>query len=762
MMNQAKKILKNVFGYDQFRSLQEPVIANVLKKRDTLAIMPTGSGKSLCYQVPALLFKGLTIVISPLISLMKDQVEQLREQGVPAVLLNSSLSYNDYLDNIDRLRRNEAKLLYLAPETLLKPRTLDLLSQLPVPVDCLTIDEAHCISEWGHDFRPEYRQLIDVRNRFPHAVCIALTATATPRVRNDIQQILKFEQSNQFVDSFDRPNLYLRVIPKQNPQDMIIRFIKKFKNQPGIIYCATRKQVDELTLFLKDHHIATKPYHAGLADNERQLHQEMFIRDDIQVIIATIAFGMGINKSNIRFIIHYDLPRNIESYYQEIGRAGRDGIKAYCLLMFSYSDIHKIKYFFNQKDEQEQRIANIHLNAMVGFAETGECRRKPLLTYFGEHYQHDNCGMCDNCLQKEKTLTNLTPYAQTFLSCVAQTRQIFGVQHIIDVIRGMSNQRIIKFNHTQLPVYGTGKNLSKQQWFFLCRQLIQKGLLLQELEHGSLKLTPQAYPVLKGNETVMGIFQENTSQEPTASHHRGEREGMIEYDQNLFEILRKQRKEIANQNNIPPYVVFSDKSLIDMTLKLPRSPEKFLQVNGVGKTKMEKYGNIFIPIIQRYCQEKNLPAEINPKPGTGFTAEPLAESERLREEPDRSIDIADGVMDCQVSGDGGSKGKTLKKKNELIGEAFNAGQSIKELAGIYHIKENTVIANLFEYFKEGQPLCSEYLLKASSLPPGKQENVIEQFERLGSSLLKPIFTALAGQVSYDELRIMQLFYLNLK
>ncbi|NIM11395.1 MAG: DNA helicase RecQ [Candidatus Aminicenantes bacterium] len=607
MIQEAKKILKKVFGYDEFRSLQAGIIQNVLSKKDTLVVMPTGSGKSLCYQIPALLFNGLTVVVSPLISLMKDQVGQMRELAIPTVVLNSSLSYEEYIHNVDRVRRNDAKLLYVAPETLLKPRILDMLSS--IPVDCITIDEAHCISEWGHDFRPEYRELAEVRKRFPQAVCIALTATATPRVRQDIKGSLQipFDQTGEFIDSFDRPNLYIHIVPKQDPTNQVMRFLNKFKDQSGIIYCFTRRQVDELSRVLAEQGFSVRPYHAGMSEEERRQNQELFIRDDVQIIVATIAFGMGINKSNVRFVVHYDLPKNIESYYQEIGRAGRDGLKAYCLLLLGYGDINKVKYFINQKeDENEKRVANIHLNALLRFAETDECRRVPLLDYFGEKYAREKCNMCDNCLRQDKELIDISVSAQKFLACVKKTREIFGANHIIDVLRGSKSQKVGKFNHQHLSTYGIGKDLSRKQWFLLSRQFIQKGLLVQDQEYGSLKLTPKGYEVLSGKETVRGILRAEEVREPAVSKSKRGKEISQEYDRELFEILRRQRKELADRYNLPPYVIFSDRSLIDMAARLPRTGESFLEIHGVGAAKLEKYGSIFLHLIDRYCQEQQI------------------------------------------------------------------------------------------------------------------------------------------------------------
>ena len=374
MSTKADSILKSVFGYDDFRPLQAEIIDNVLHKNDTLVIMPTGGGKSLCYQIPALIFDGLTVVVSPLISLMKDQVEQLVEVGVAATFLNSSLPPDEYAHAVARVRRGEVKLLYLAPETLLMQRTLNLLASLSI--DSLTIDEAHCISEWGHDFRPEYRQLIEVRQHFPDAVTIALTATATPRVRQDIKSSLGFSEANEFIASFDRPNLFLQVAPKTNPVVQTIAFLRERTDQSGIIYCFSRRQVDDLSETLAREGFSARPYHAGLSDRDRRENQEAFIRDNVQIIVATIAFGMGINKPNVRFVVHFDLPKNIESYYQQIGRAGRDGLPSHCLLLFSYSDTQKIKHFINEKpDAQERRIASRHLSELVRFSEADSCRR---------------------------------------------------------------------------------------------------------------------------------------------------------------------------------------------------------------------------------------------------------------------------------------------------------------------------------------------------------------------------------------------------
>jgi len=592
MANQAKHILKQVFGYDEFRPLQAEIIANVLNRRDTLVIMPTGGGKSLCYQIPGLLFPGLTIVVSPLISLMKDQVEQLIQAGAPAAFLNSSLSLEEYRRTLQAVKGGAVKLLYMAPEALLRPNMLTLLS--PLDIDCLTIDEAHCISEWGHDFRPEYRQIAEVRGRFPNAVCIALTATATPRVREDIKTTLGFRGSNEFVASFDRENLFIRIAHKTDPLAQTLEFIEEFPGQSGIIYCFSRRQVDDLSEVLALRGYSVRPYHAGMSDADRNGNQERFIKDDVQIMVATIAFGMGIDKPNVRFVVHYDLPKNMEGYYQEIGRAGRDGLPAHCLLLFSYADIQKIKHFIDQKEPNEKRIANIHLNAFLGFIETELCRRIPLLDYFGETYTPKNCGACDNCLTDEKDLTDITVSAQKFLSCVKRTGERFGAGHIIDVLRGSRAKKVITFGHDKLSTYGIGEEHSKKEWFHLSRQFIQKKLLIQDMEFGGLSLTEKAWQVMRGEEKVLGRLEERRA-DPTVQEDR-------DYDRVLFDLLKKERKRLADASSVPPYVIFPDRTLMEMAASLPQNKTPLMTIHGVGAFKLETYGPFFLDIIREYCR----------------------------------------------------------------------------------------------------------------------------------------------------------------
>ena len=715
-MPSPASILKDTFGYDAFRPHQREVIENVLAGRDTLAVMPTGGGKSLCYQIPSQLLPGLTVVVSPLIALMKDQVEQLRAVGVPALFLNSTLSREAYTDNMNTIRRGEVKLLYVAPETLLTPRIFSLLDSLQV--DLLTIDEAHCISEWGHDFRPEYRQLVDVRRRYPRAVCLALTATATPRVRADIKSSLGFLESNEFVSSFNRENLFIEVAPKRDPVRQTVLFLERFKEQSGIIYCFSRRQVDELAAYLAQKGFSALPYHAGLEDDQRRRNQEAFVRDDAQVIVATIAFGMGINKPNVRFVLHYDLPKSVEGYYQEIGRAGRDGLPAHCLLLYSYSDVAKLRYFINEKEGDERRVATQHLDAIVRYAEDEiNCRRKPLLTYFGEPYSTPNCRNCDNCTAAAPTLTDITVPAQKFLSCVKRTGERFGAGHVVDVLRGAKSEKVLKWGHDHLSTYGIGTELSQKQWLHLARQLVQLGYLSQEGEYRTLSLTPKASDALRDRLPIMGQLQEVEERPRSAKARQTE----LAYSHALFALLRQKRKELADEAGVPPYVIFSDRTLVEMAAYYPQSAESMLNISGVGQVKSRQYGEVFVQVIQAYCD----------KHGIGEKAK---ESRREKSEAGR--------------------------RHVFVGQGYNGGESIQSLMERYQVALGTILDHLARYLAAGNPLRNgEDLWALSSASPDEQETVFEAFDQLGSAYLKPVFDKLGGRVGYDELKILRLLYL---
>jgi ATP-dependent DNA helicase RecQ len=714
-MGEARRLLKRVFGFDQFLPLQSEVIENMLGKQDTLAIMPTGSGKSLCYQLPALMSPGLTVVVSPLISLMYDQVEQLREWGVTAVTLNSTLSYSEYVATARRIRQGLVKLLYVAPETLLRPETLMMLDHCQV--DCLTIDEAHCISAWGHDFRPEYRQLVTVRQRLSTAVCLAVTATATARVRQDILETLAIAEADEFIASFDRKNLFLTAQPRTDGLAQLLSFLEAHRDQSGIIYCATRRQVDSLAEQLNNRGWLVLPYHAGLHDSTRHRHHRLFTRDDIPIMVATVAFGMGIDKSNVRFVVHYSLPKNIESYYQEIGRAGRDGLQADCLLLHSRADVQTINHFIEQQAPGEQRGATVRLQALVGYAESSICRRRQLLAYFGERYTANVCGMCDNCTADDRQLDDITIPAQKFLSCVKRTGEIFGASYITDVLRGSRAKRILQRRHDQLSTYGVGREFSKHQWRHLARQLIQQGLLYQDISHGSLKLTSEAFSVFEGK-MVMGTVERQCRSSHQVPSKR-------KYDVGLFGLLRAKRKEIADDNGIPPFVIFHDRSLVEMATYLPHSRESFADIHGVGVAKVAKYADVFLPLIREHCQAHDL-VELSKRPET------------LRKSPDRQ--------------------PTSKRKRRFqeVAEAFNAGQSVTDLAAAYGIKPGTVLNYLWKYAQVGRSLRLERLQELTALDPDVQSRIVTAFAELGIQQLRPVYEALGEDVSFEDLKIIRL------
>ena len=714
-MPSPSNILKETFGYDTFRPLQREIIENVLARRDTLAIMPTGGGKSLCYQIPSLRFGGLTVVVSPLISLMKDQVEQLRAFGVPALFLNSSLAPQEYQENMEYVRHGEVKLLYVAPETLLTPRILSLLES--IQVDCITIDEAHCISEWGHDFRPEYRQIVEVRKRFPNAVCLALTATATSRVRQDIGTTLKFASTNEFIASFNRENLFIEVLRKRDPFAQTIEMLERYKDQSGIVYCFSRRQVDELAAYLASQGYSVRPYHAGLEDSERRRNQEAFIRDDAQIIVATIAFGMGINKPNVRFVIHFDLPKSIENYYQEIGRAGRDGLPAHCLLLYSYSDVAKINYFIDQKEGNEKRVAIQHLDAMVRYAEDERiCRRKPLLHYFGESYPADHCSNCDNCTSAPTPLTDITIYSQKFLSCVKRADEKFGAGHIVDILLGSKNEKVLRWEHDKLSTYGIGTELTKKQWMHISRQLLSMGYLKQEGEYHTLSLTVKALEALKKRESVFGVVQE-----AERIRTRGKKKEEVEYNNALFALLRQKRKEMADEAGVPPYVIFSDKTLVEMAAYYPQSMTSLLNISGVGQVKSRQYGNTFLEIIKTYCEKHGL--KENPK-------------ETIREKSDTN------------------------RRYVIVAEAYNSGETIQSLMERYHVSVGTILDHLARYLAAGNELRTDSDLQSlTSTTVEQQQAAFAAFDELSPAFLKPVFDRLNGALNYDQLKILRMLYL---
>jgi len=504
-------VLSSVFGYKNFRPLQEAVINSVLAKKDTLVIMPTGGGKSLCYQIPALILKGITIVVSPLISLMSNQVASLEKHGIHSVFLNSSLEWKEYLKAVDEIKKGFVKIIYVSPEGLATSRIRDLLNEGNLEVSCITIDEAHCVSEWGHDFRPDYMEIFSVRKLFPKATMIALTATATEQVKRDIIKNLGLKKPEIFTTSFDRKNIFLEVQPKKSGESQVIDFLKNHKNESGIIYCTSRRQVDELFVSLKKKGYSVLNYHAGLPDDVRGEHQQLFIEDKVKIIVATVAFGMGIDKPNVRFVINFDLPKSIEEYYQEIGRAGRDGQPAWALLLYTYADVHKIRYFFT--DMADPTKAEMKLKSMVNFASGNTCRRKALLNYFGEKYEAgtgeaDESWCCDICsnLREAKPLTDMTIPIQKFLCCILRTKSRFGAAYVIDVLLGSHNKRILENGHNMISTFSIGHELTKDDWHDLVDLLLEKEYIQRVGEYNVLELTNKGRDLLVTREKVLLPF----------------------------------------------------------------------------------------------------------------------------------------------------------------------------------------------------------------------------------------------------------------
>ena len=596
MTSTAHNILFDVFGYKQFRDGQETVINDLISGRDALVVMPTGGGKSLCFQIPALVREGICIVVSPLISLMKDQVDTLRACGVAAAYLNSSLSYQEQNDIINSLHRGQLKLLYVAPERLLRPDFIARLQHLPI--NLFAIDEAHCISSWGHDFRPEYAQLGHLKEYFPTIPLVALTATADHATQQDILQRLNLNDPLIEIRSFDRPNIEYLLIEKYRPLSQLFNYLDQHKDESGIIYCTSRKRTEEIAGKLAAKGLNSRCYHAGLPIEERQRVQDLFIKDEVEIVVATVAFGMGIDKPNVRFVVHYEIPKNIESYYQETGRAGRDGLPAQAMLFYDPADPARIRSLLEKNPNQEQLRIELHkLNTMVAFAEAQTCRRRVVLNYFGE-YSPKACGNCDICLDPPQSY-DATVDAQKILSCVYRTGQYFGITHVVEVLRGAQTARVKSLGHDQLSTFGIGKDKSTEHWFSIARQLIHCGLLMQNLTRGSaLQLTEAARTVLKSENSLMLAVPRLQLVKTTAKQKR--RSVSANADSKLFAKLRHLRKQIADHENLPPYVIFSDVSLSEMSELMPTNDSQFLSITGVGHIKLDKYGEEFLSEIKQY------------------------------------------------------------------------------------------------------------------------------------------------------------------
>ena len=711
------QLLHHHFGFREFRPYQQPIVESVLARRDTLVIMSTGAGKSLCYQLPALVFTGLTVVISPLISLMQDQVAHLAQLGIAAAALNSQLSEDQRYDVIYQARHGQLRLLYLSPEMLVRRDTIALLRDCQV--ECLVVDEAHCISRWGHDFREEYRQISIVREQLDDVPVLALTATATPQVRKDITQNLNLHDVTEFVAPFDRPNLFLAVQPRQNGLQQVRDFLAQHPNQAGIIYCSTRNQVDDLTAALNQAGIAALSYHAGLDDQVRAENQRRFIYDEVAVMVATVAFGMGIDKPDIRFVLNYNLPSDPENYYQQIGRAGRDGDRADCLMLYGPDDFRTIRWMISERPADQQAQAMARLQHMSAWVQHSGCRRKWLINYFGDETAAERCDMCDTCVAAANTqpagADDLTPYAKLFFTCVQQLKEKFGVTHVIDVLRGSKAQKIMNWKHDRLGAYGQWKGLSKAQWQLLATQFFAQKLLVQN-DVGAISLTESGKEVLK-EQQVFGTLSRRLAA-GQASLQVG--------NEGLFEVLRELRLRLAREHGIPPYMIFADRTLREMAASLPTSAAELLEIYGVGEHKVEEYGAVFLEAIATHR-------------GVAQTEAPSLSMPRLR-----------------------GRGAAIAQERRTIAiEGLRAGKSLDEVADECGIKPVTVLGYLYRHYREEGTLPDGLALPQAQVPPEIRKQVFARFAERGTDALGPIYWAMEQTVEYLDLDLLRLDYLQL-
>ena len=709
-----KEALKKYFGYNNFRLEQEAIVENVLNGNDTFVLMPTGGGKSICYQLPALMIEGTAIVISPLIALMKDQVDALKANGVDAAYLNSTQSAEEQSQILFRLRNGGLKILYLAPEKLLanNGEFISFLKELSLSL--VAIDEAHCISQWGHDFRPEYLMLYRLREELSDLPFIALTATADKLTRTDILDKLKLNKPQTYVSSFNRANIEYHVKPKQNSFDKLLDFLAEQDEEAGIIYTLSRKETESLAARLNAEGYEAKPYHAGLGREIREQNQDLFLKDEVKIIVATIAFGMGIDKSNVRYVVHMTMPKNIEGYYQETGRAGRDGLPSKALMFYSNGDLFKLKSFAEVEGNEEQSAVMLKkLNTMGDYCETISCRRKYLLNYFGEPFKADNCNSCDVCLTGFEMIDATTP-AQMVLSAMVRLNSGFGMNYIIQLLRGSKSEKLWE-SHKSLKTYGVGRDYSKDEWSYMIREFIQQGCIKKsDGNYPVLEFTDTSKAVLTGGEKVLIRKPEEKVKEDNTTLEKEE----LPYEEDLFTELRKVRKKLADQQGVPPFVIFSDVTLIELCTYLPLAEKDLYHISGFGEVKIDKYGYSFLEEITAYCKIHKLDSRINLKVGT-------VKSNRPRKKKNRESDT---------------------KKASL--ELHKQGLSIKDISRERGLAVTTIEGHLAFYVASGEVGVNNFVI------PNKRGRIEEVIGKVGRKALTPIKNELGDDYSYGEIKMV--------
>ena len=703
----AKSILKKYYGYDTFRNGQQELISEILNGRDVVGVLPTGGGKSICYQIPALLLEGVTLVISPLISLMKDQVDTLKEYGIPAELINSTLSSGEFREILKNVREGVYKLLYIAPERLETESFLSVLRTLPISM--IAVDEAHCISQWGHDFRPSYRRIDSaIKQLEKRPIIAAFTATATPQVREDIKKLLELQAPFEYFSTFDRSNLYFEVRKPQNKLKELTAYIKQHQDESGIIYCSTKKTVDAVCERLRGLGILATKYHAGLSEEERSRNQEDFLYDRIPIIVATNAFGMGIDKSNVRYVVHYNMPKNMESYYQEAGRAGRDGEPSECILLFSTQDIMTSRFLIESGTISSSRSNEYDkLNSMVDYCNTGGCLRAYILKYFGEASKEKECHYCGNCNNSTEE-TDITIEAQKIMSCIKRMHEQFGSSQVVDVLRGANTSRIRDLHFFELSTYGIMREYSKDTLKELISYLVaERYISLEGDKYPTLKLNAASYTVLKGQEQVKIKRLIIKNEKEAVADGKAE----AEVDVKLFEELRKVRYDLAQKQHVQPFMIFSDSTLKDMTKKYPETKVEMLDVVGVGEYKFEKYGEFFIEVIQKYVAENKIQKQHNASLKENYTLP--------------------------------------KETHRISYTLYKAGNTIDQIAKYRGLKTMTIESHLIKCINEGLEVNFD-----DFIPKEYEQEIVRAIEENGSDLLKPIKESLPEYISYTAIKFV--------